>query len=483
MKKGFKFTVGQNLKSEKKDITIIDREYREKYYKNKNSNIKFKWYKYKCNICGWDNAWIEESNLSKNKVCACCSGRKVIEGINDIRTTAPWMIDLGVSVKDAKTFTKKSNKKIEVKCPYCNKIKKITIYAIYKNRSIGCVCGDGSSYPEKIIISILDQLNINYITQLSRKTFKWCNDYRYDFYIPKYNLIIETNGLQHYRENSWKGNVLKKIQANDTTKEVLANMNGINNYVILDCKESNIEYIKNSVLNSELNNIFDLSIINWVKCENYAIYSNKVKEVCNYWNNKKEWETTKDLACIFNISRTTVIDYLKKGNKLMLCEYNPRSEMIKNCSENNKKHLIKEVEVFKKGISLGVFESVSELSRKSKELFGTELSIPGIVAVCNYKNKHHKGYTFRYTNEIDSLEKMLLNFKTPRKTTGKKVEVFKNNISLGIFESCFEVERQSEKMFGVKLLNTKVNAVARGQRNHHKGFTFKYVDDIRCIED
>ena len=55
------------------------------------------------------------------------------------------------------------------------------------------------------------------------------------------------------------------------------------------------------------------------------------------------------------------------------------------------------------------------------------------------------------------------------------VEIFKDNVSLGIFNNCKDLERQSEKLFGVKLLNSSISEVANGKRKQYKGFTFKYV--------
>ena len=58
------------------------------------------------------------------------------------------------------------------------------------------------------------------------------------------------------------------------------------------------------------------------------------------------------------------------------------------------------------------------------------------------------------------------------------VEIFKDNVSLGIFNNCMDLERQSEKLFGVKLLNENICMVANGKRKQYKGFTFKYVNQF-----
>ena len=76
--KDFRIKLYSRIKDTKRDMLIIDREYR-KDYKGQNK----KYYKYKCNNCGWNEGWIEESNLLHGKGCACCRGYVVVEGIID----------------------------------------------------------------------------------------------------------------------------------------------------------------------------------------------------------------------------------------------------------------------------------------------------------------------------------------------------------------------------------------------------------------
>lgn len=57
----------------------------------------------------------------------------------------------------------------------------------------------------------------------------------------------------------------------------------------------------------------------------------------------------------------------------------------------------------------------------------------------------------------------------------KPIEMFKNNISLGVFKSATYLDRESEKLFGIKLNRNGISEVARGKRKKHKGYTFKYI--------
>ncbi|HEY8804251.1 MAG TPA: hypothetical protein VIM42_03935, partial [Clostridium sp.] len=65
--------------------------------------------------------------------------------------------------------------------------------------------------------------------------------------------------------------------------------------------------------------------------------------------------------------------------------------------------------------------------------------------------------------------------KGTKKACSKKVEIFKDNKSLGIFPSCCELDRQSQKIFGVKLLQSSISHVCIGKQKQHKGYTFKYI--------
>lgn len=141
--------------------------------------------------------------------------------------------------------------------------------------------------------------------------------------------------------------------------------------------------------------MFNLNEVDWIKCEIFAL-SNQVKEVCDYWNNKEDWETTTNLMNKFNLNKNTIIKYLKQGAKLGWCNYNSKKEQIKINKSNGKKNG-KSIEIFKNNISLGVFESMTELEKQSEELFGVKLLHSSISKACN-NGKPYKGFGFKYYN-------------------------------------------------------------------------------------
>lgn len=138
----------------------------------------------------------------------------------------------------------------------------------------------------------------------------------------------------------------------------------------------------------------------WEKCEEFAL-SNLAKNICDYWNQKEEWETTKTIASnnSWGIKApVTIIDYLKKGTKLGWCHYDPKEEKLKASSKAGKLKG-KRIEIFKDSEILGVFESATELARQSEGVFGIKLIQSCISKVCIGKKPQYKGFTFKYAEE------------------------------------------------------------------------------------
>lgn len=392
--KDFKIEVGQAFKGDKKDIVITKREHRPKTTKQGNT-LHEKYYKYTCNICGWAEGWILERELTRGDGCVCCSSHKAILGINTIWDTDKWMVDLGVQEEDSKKYTKRSNQKIVVVCPDCAREKRMSINDIYGNHSISCTCSDKNPYPEKCLSGILKQLNVEFNTQLNKSIFKWIGVYKYDFYIPSLNIIIETHGMQHYTDSSGVFiKTLEEEQENDKSKKELALANKIKEdcYIIIDCRYSKLEFIKNSVLNSNLANLFDLSTLDWNKVQEFAL-SNLVKVACEYWDSRKY--SIKDISEIMKLNVETIRRYLKQGNGIW-CHYDAKEEASKLNGKRSKR-----VKILKDGIILAEFLSGYDLERKSDETFGVKLSAKRVSDVCLGKQKTHKGYTFQYITPTD----------------------------------------------------------------------------------
>lgn len=407
----FMFEVGQLIKTNSGSIIITKHE-KFNGYKN---------YQYKCQKCGYNcgefytndgkkhnELWITEDSLKNGSGCACCGTYATVENINSIKATIPNYKDYGVSEEDAKRY-RPNNKNVEIKCicSNCGKIHKKTIKNVFRNNYVVCNCGNGRSYPEKFISKLLDINNIEYIIEFSKSNEKWCGKYRYDFYLPDYNSIIEVHGKQHYKQTNRKGaRTLEEEQINDETKKELALNNGINKYIIVDFRNSNVDWIKNSIKTTELFNIVTITddILN--ECDKYAL-SNSIKYICDLWNkykiNSPYGSITDFISCNnLKITRQCVRKYLKKGNEFGWCIYNPDSEKKNKDNKNarnNRCKYGKRVAIVKNGIILKIYNSLGELEENSINDFGVFLSKTQINLICNKKRKTlYKDFDFLYIN-------------------------------------------------------------------------------------
>lgn len=411
----FKYKIGQIIKDEKRNITIID----TKYVVN-NFGQKCKFYKYKCNKCEFDcgrhystkdkeykdELWIGESNLLRGSGCSCCCipSKIIVKGINDILTLYPDMIKYFINIEDSYKYTFGSSEKTLFKCPDCGSNVKMIINKVI-TRGISCkACGDGISYPNKFMFNMLEQLNIDFINEYSPE---WIGDKRYDFYIPSMNLIIEMDGGLGHGNKVYNNEIrtIKETENIDQLKDEYANNNNIN-IIRIDCYYEDLttrfNYIIKSVIN-KLINVFDLSKINW-QVINELSTRNLIKEASKYKKENPNLTSSDILKLIGEVStKSTIIEWLKIGNQFGWCEYDAKEEMKKSNSKNSKKSW-KPVIILKDNIILGVYQSGAFLSKKSKYLFGVKLQPQGIGQVCIGNISQYKGYTFKFVSDLTQEE-------------------------------------------------------------------------------
>ena len=211
-------------------------------------------------------------------------------------------------------------------------------YSTFSNGQIANpnMLSDGVSIPEKFMWNILKQLSTEFIIQLNKLTFEWCENYRYDFYIPSLNMIIETHGMQHYEKGfeSCGGRTLEEEQENDRLKKELALNNNIKNYIVVDCRYSEFDWLKENVL-KELNEFFDLSNIDW-----NLVWENSLKNFV--WETKRLVEkgyNNIQIAEILCVNKTTIEKYKKQSG-------------IKTQHEIKQENLLKTKELVQQGKSI-----------------------------------------------------------------------------------------------------------------------------------
>lgn len=266
--------------------------------------------RYKCKACGQYGEMKANSFKKSKNPCHICTGRKLVVGINDLHTTNPKLASMLKNQSDGYRVTQKSCEKLWFVCPYCGD-------EIYKspnqiNNSFPCVkCRDGHSYGERFMAAILKNKNIDFIQE---KKFEWSGLKRYDFYLPSYNLIIETHGEQHYQSTHFEsigGRSLLEEQANDKLKKQLALKNKVSNYIVVDVQKSEFDYIKNNILNSELKEILslkeeDFNIVPDMIMENNSVIMKKLRDI---------GFTIKMIADYMGLSEAAIVDGLSRFEK------------------------------------------------------------------------------------------------------------------------------------------------------------------------
>lgn len=323
--------------------------------------------------CSKGHRWKTKlGNVTHNhQGCPYCSGRYAIIGENDLWTVYPEIAELLVDKDEGYSLLPYSTRKTFFKCPNCGTISHHMVGNVVR-RGFSCpVCSDGISYPNKFAASMLNQIGIDYIPEYVFDGSK----YRYDFYIKDFSLIIEMHGKQHYEEWKGQGRTLEEEQENDKEKMDFAIQNGIKNYIVIDSKCSDINYISKNILSSNLSVIFNLSNVDWRQCGYYASGS-LVHETAKLYNDGISME---EISCILKYSKDSIRNFLKKATQLQLCDYVPGTGFLR---EKHKVILLNTEEVF---------SSISDASRKY------HVSIADISRTCLRKSKYAG---FDYTTRI-----------------------------------------------------------------------------------
>ena len=208
--------------------------------------------------------------------------------------------------------------------------------------------------------NVLKELNIEFKTQLNKKDFDWCQNYKYDFYIPSLNMVIETHGVQHY-EKSNRGRDLEEEQLNDRLKKELALNNNIKNYVVVDCRKSELEWLKENTI-KELDRYFNLSNIDWGLVWNNSL-KNLVYEVKRLI---EEGKTNKQIAEILDINEKTVRNYKKQLG-------------IKTRDEIKQENLLRTKELVQQGKSTKEIAEILGITVTTVNVYKRELKEKGLI--------------------------------------------------------------------------------------------------------
>lgn len=255
--------------------------------------------------------------------CPKCSKNftNCIPYVNDIYTTNPEVYELLADKDDGHKYKAHSNKKTGFLCPFCNHVNIKTISRVTEIGFSCDYCGDNSgSFGEKFVYNMLDQLNVDFNKEYSPE---WAYPYRYDFmfiYNDK-SYIIEVDGGWHFEDNNKSGKTAEESQKIDKYKDSIAIEHGFTvirlNY---NYKYNNkIDYIVNSIMDSQLSQIFDLSsVVDFDQCAYYAAYTSMQKLIADKW--LSGIYCAEQISSDLKICVSTVRAYLKNACKIGLID-------------------------------------------------------------------------------------------------------------------------------------------------------------------
>lgn len=373
------------------------------------------------------------------------NGTRPRKGLNDLATTHSHIASLLQDPKDGEKYSFGTMEELVFICPHCKaKITKRPNQLLSKNGKVRCGrCSDGFKFPEKFVSCAFMQLGIDYVFQFSKRNASWCSHYRYDFYIREIDTIVEVNGSQHYKDKFFK--TAKETQENDEKKEKLAR-GFVTDYIIINASTSTTEFLKNSLFESKLSDIYDFSKIDWGLCTSFGLNS-MVTEVWKDWDNNLE---VNDISNKYHICTETVRRYLRDAEAEHLLKRSYQQVSLENKANSKRKgKKVYCVELNKE------FPSIKNAEMEFNKSPGNHTSISSVLSG---KQAKAYGYSWKYVDE--ELEKQhqekrrryleSKHMAQERKTTKRKkekiiraAELWNIHQKLGIIQEIMGVSRSS----------------------------------------
>lgn len=196
----------------------------------------------KCGSCGIDLKYTPDNHFGRFCSQTCSTGKNskktkgnLVRIHNSLNKYKSKGINILTSIETLKdNFSEKTDLKIKCSCGNIFKRKKSWV-----NRNIEiaglcdiCMSKDNKNKLTKPVKSITNMLDIHNINYELEKTFDGCvnpktnNKLRFDIYIPNKNVIIEYDGIHHYKP-IYGEDILRESQFRDKIKDEYCKSNNI----------------------------------------------------------------------------------------------------------------------------------------------------------------------------------------------------------------------------------------------------------------
>lgn len=297
----FLYDIGDIVKDK---YLVLNRE-RKVFYKKDKHPVRS--YTLKCLVDEYIFEIPEYMLDKQQELCPLCNSTVLVVGVNDIATLKPELVKFLRDKNDAYKYKANTTEIIDFECDVCgNQFQSSpSSFPI----TLPCGCYSAQSYPNRFIAELFRRLNIPFITELRKRHFDWCENYRYDLYFELDNkkYIVEMDGGFHKRTKEKEIDVIKNDIAKQHNVEVIR--------IDCDYKNSNkrFSYIRDNVINSKLSTILNLIDVDWNSINVKILTINNAKEV---WRLKKLGYTHKQVADMLNISTSEVTKHVCNGYEI-----------------------------------------------------------------------------------------------------------------------------------------------------------------------
>lgn len=197
---------------------------------------------------------IKIANLFSGKRCYQCAKEKSAEKYKlDSNEVALRISQCGGTLLNKNDYKNQTAKNLKIICPKCGEVFITSLRNFTQHKGQVCSnCYRKESVGELKIRKFLEEQNIDYVQE---KWFSDCRDINplpFDFYLPKYNICIEFDGEQHFKDNHYFNFSFNRNKEHDEIKNKYCNDKHIKLIRIPYLKLESIQSILHNQLHEDI---------------------------------------------------------------------------------------------------------------------------------------------------------------------------------------------------------------------------------------